>query len=228
MDRLLKFICLQDDTLYLNLYTEIASECDVYASPKRLVPALSRLIEISLLPSFINGHSSILHSIGSIMLRRKNILARLNDKGRVRNNVEFKTYEELKTKLSMEYGDSSFWVSPDKSKADNIELIATLQAAGILSLFHNYNSDSDDERVLHTLTTETQFPFPHLFSMRSAHSRLGPCLGFNNILTDPWAYNNFNFIRPKSESTGSGESQAPSPLSNIDHSSVLHVVFDYL
>lgn len=225
MNDLLKRIYLQDDhnedkDFYLRLYTDIASECDVYAHPRRLISALASLMEMSVLPSFRNSNFRvILQSIGHILLRRKIILSRLN-------SDELKKYHQLSAKVSVEYDDPSFWVSQTRTRAQNFELIAILQSCGILGLFHNYNLD-DDEVSNQSQTTKPQFPYDNHMSLRSTHVRLGPCHGFNDILSNPFAHVHKS---PEIEqySTSSCEKEALTPLSSIDDNGVLHVVFDFL
>ena len=246
LDRLSKLIYLRDDSFgdngafYLDLMTEIISECDVYASPKRLIPPLSKMMEISLLPSFrLNDHRLILVAMGNVMLRRKNILSRLEGYNFNCNKYmgsfaqSWKTHEDLKAKMSLEYDDPSYWVSQCRSNDKNDELVAILQASGILGLFGNYSADFDDRYARHEPIKGVHSSNSQHSTLRAAHARLGPCPGFNNILTHPTSYHkSIVHERMIRENCSNDEqicpSQTISPFSDIDHNSVLHVIFSFL
>lgn len=225
MNLLCKRIYLQDNIFgdkgayYLKLYADIVSECDVYANPKRLVSALSKLIEMSLLPSFRNDYKLMLQSISHILLRRQTVLSQLA-------GGELKRYQYLLAKLSVEYDDPSHWTNRAKSGKENMELIAALQASGILDLFQSYKSDANED-ASQLESSEAHFPYNDHLSLRDAHTRLGPCQGFYNVLSNPLTY----IYNPEVKvqlSTADGNQRVSSILPNIDGHGVLHEVLDFL
>jgi hypothetical protein len=205
------------EAFYLEMYTEIASECDVYASPRRLVAALSNLVDIALVHCIKGRHKPMLHAIGHILLRRRHILSRLG-------GDEVKAYQRLMVKMSIEFDEPSLWISQDRSRSENEELVAILKSCGVLSLMHVYNSE-----VAHGNTTvdDAHSRRSDFSSLRSTHTRLGPCQGFNKILTNLLKYEYVNEVKPPSSVTVD-TTENISPLSNMDHNGVLHVVFDFL
>eukprot|EP00804_Cyclotella_cryptica_P028056 CCRYP_020432-RA/>CCRYP_020432-RA protein AED:0.01 eAED:0.01 QI:1070/1/1/1/0/0/2/821/496 len=209
--------------LYLKLYTEIVSECDLYAKPKHLLSALSMLMAMALRYSQGNTWGALLQTISHIMLRRRNILLRFNEDD-VQQNSELKRFVGLANKMSFEYGSSSFWIHQSMNREQQEELVAILQATGILSLF---GIDSEDDGYS-PFSKDTQFPYPDHLSLRSAHARLGPCPGYNNILTHPLAYNYASvFKSPDSKVQHScGQKHAPPPP-YVDYD-ILNVIFDFL
>ncbi|KAL3789967.1 hypothetical protein ACHAWO_002021 [Cyclotella atomus] len=212
MDRLY----LQDDdrkdkkAIYLKMFTEIVSECNAFASPRRLVAALSNLVKIALTPHLIGRHKWMLRAVGHILLRRKHILSQLD-------GDEKKAYHNLTVKLSIEFDDPLYWISQDRTRRENEELVAVLKSCGILSLMHTYNFEDVDAHSRHSDYT----------SLRSTHTRLGPCQGFNKMLTSSSQYEYICEVKPPARVTVD-TTERRSPLSNMDHNGVLHVVFDFL
>ena len=218
LDYLLKHIYLQNGDARewcLNMYAEIVSYINIYGSPRPLVSALSKLMEIALLPSLRCDNRIILRSIGNIMVRRRNEVSRLNDDGIQFHAKEFKRYHELKAMMSVEFDDPSYWIIKANTKQENIELITVLQVSGILSLFHNSKVDSDSEDTI----GHARFLYPDSLSLHSALIRLDHCQESKNVLTNPLS---------GSGGLNSCSIQDLSPLSNINHDGVLHEIFDFL
>lgn len=209
--------------IFLMLFTEIVSECDLYAKPRHLLSALSMLMAMSLRCRQENSWRLLLQTISHLMLRRRNILLRLSEDG-IQRYSEMKRFLALASKMSFEYGSSSCWIHRSMNREEQLELVAILQATGILSLF---GIDSEDVGYS-SLYNGMQFPYPDHLSLRSAHARLGPCPGYNNILTHPLAYKYGSVLKFPNVTVqySRGEKHDP-PLPYVDNY-ILNGIFDFL
>ncbi|KAL7481894.1 hypothetical protein ACHAW6_007571 [Cyclotella cf. meneghiniana] len=209
--------------IFLMLFAEIVSECDLYAKPRHLLSALSMLMAMSLRCRQENYWRLLLQTISHLMLRRRNILLRLSEDG-IQRYSEMKRFLALASKMSFEYGSSSYWIHHSMSGDEQLELFAILQATGILSLF---GIDSEDVGYS-SLYNGMQFPYPYHLSLRSAHTRLGPCPGYNNILTHPLAYKYGSVLKsPNVTVQYSREEKTGPPLPYLDNY-ILNGIFDFL
>eukprot|EP00956_Cyclotella_meneghiniana_P016245 scaffold25564_cov75-Cyclotella_meneghiniana.AAC.5 len=226
MDNLLKHVYLQNGDereSCLKMYAEIVSYVNIYGSPRPLVSALSKLMEIALLPSLRSDNRMILRSIGNIMLRRQNEVSKLNDYDHQFHAKEFKRYHELKAMMSVEFDDPSYWITKANTNMEHENgIITVLQVSGILSLFHNSKVYSDYKDA----TCHVNFPYPDSLSLRSALIRLQHGQESKNVFTNPLS--DSEHLYSGSGSLRSRNIQDFSPLSNIDHDGVLHEIFDFL
>ena len=238
LDNLLHCTSLSN-SIYIRFYGEIVSECHAYASPSRLLRALIRLMKESL---HVNGmlsncegmsqehfaqlkgvEESLLQATSQIIVRRNNILHSLNaDIGHCVLSVVklYSCYKRMVRRISGVYDKVSCWTNLDNPTYSQEELVSALQGEGVLSLFCWDESD-DDQSSAAVQSDGTH----HLLTLRSAHDRLGPCLGFDNILSHPSSYT----MKAKSifevQSQGSGGLNSAFYGINGD---LLHDIFAFL
>lgn len=74
------------------------------------------------------------------------------------------------------------------------EVVSVLQALGILSIFCWDGSDGEQQETFENQASREVFEQQSnpLLSLRAAHNRLGPCRGFDKILSHCTSYNNMN------------------------------------
>ena len=189
----------------VRFYAEIVSECDVYALPSRLLHALMRLMNVTLhinktkvaceqesqekqpKPYSKSTEKNLLQAISQIMVRRKNVL---RDVG-ISNNI-FKLYSSYKLvlrRISHTYDKVSCWIHSDDPNEQE-EVVNVLQAEGILSIFcWDETDDEQSETSVRSNQSIQAFDGSHpLLSLRASHDRLGPCIGFDKLLSHSSSY----------------------------------------
>ena len=188
-----------DTSWSLSFYAEIVAECSTYEKPVLLLRILSRLMQKILHAQKTHSDSHdiqhpmtpLLRALSHIMVRRHNTLAGFNP-GVISNQLllnEVKVYKGLCQRISMHFDSATSWIHPMMAENDKERVISVLQAEGILPLFCHEESDVEDQKCSpqSSLAAE-EYPYPKNLSMRSAHERMGPCQGFNRLLSHPSAY----------------------------------------
>eukprot|EP00986_Skeletonema_menzelii_P001784 scaffold488_cov142-Skeletonema_menzelii.AAC.23 len=205
LDELLTSTLSSSEAIHVKFYADIVSECTVYASPSRLLHALVRVMRETLRIKKITeacGQDSreneaksksmeknLLQAISQIMVRRSNILHSLNlDAGQNISKL-YSSYKLMIRRISTTYDKVSYWTHSDSDVRNYTQeqAVSVLQAEGILSLFcWDETDDEQSETSLHSQQfVERSHP---LLSLRAAHDRLGPCLGFDKLLSHSSSY----------------------------------------
>ena len=242
--------CILDELLDANaswslpFYAEIVSECSAYEKPLRLL-RISELMQQALQTQKLlvtsNDRSNdmeitiplLLRTISHIMVRRQSILFSFNQDamGSPLLRREIDAYKRLCTRISVRYDSIASWVSSTMPSDVRESVISALQAEGILSFFCCGDSDDEDQISTFPQTSKTveEYPYPCYLSLRAAHDRMGPCDGFNRLLSHPAAYEHCPTLP-----SVAGPSNQPSikeaivcPLSSA-HDDILIIVFSYL
>lgn len=216
--------------IYVKFYAEIVSECSVYASPSRLLNALVRLMRETLCRKKTEEgceqdsatEKNLLQAISQIMVRRSNVLRSLSiDAGRNISKL-YSSYKLVIRRISNVYDKVSCWTQSDDYEHEHI--VSVLQAEGILSLF--CWDETDDEHSETSVRSQQAREGSHnLLSLRAAHDRLGPCRGFDKLLSHSSSYT------MKAQTDLEGQIQDNSGLCSAFsgiNSDVLHGVFSYL
>jgi hypothetical protein len=194
---------LLDDLLNCNkssskvFYADIVSECDIFSSPSRLVKSLTQIMKATLRIHRSDDTSerreSLRKAISQIVVRRKNILLGLNADVCGISSKLYSCYKLMLRRISNVYDNVSDWIHPDMPN-ETEEVVSVLQALGILSIFcWDGGDDEQQETYVKPASREVleQQPNPFL-SLRAAHNRLGPCRGFDKILSHCTSYHNMN------------------------------------
>ena len=203
LDHLLSSTQSSSKAIYVKFYAEIVSECNVYASPSRLLHALVRLMRETLYIKKTGEaceqdsqdykaeskamEKTLLQAISQIMVRRSNILRSLNIEAGRNLSKLYSSYKLMIRRISTVYDKVSCWTHPDVRNYSQEQVVSVLQAEGILSLFcWDETDDEQSETSVHSLQAlDGSHP---LLSLRAAHDRLGPCLGFDKLLSHSSSY----------------------------------------
>lgn len=223
--------------IYVKFYAEMVSECNVYASPSRLLRALVRLMravmrntlcrkKIEEQDSKLNQAESnameknLLQAISQIMVQRSNILRSLSyDTGRNLSKL-YSSYKLVIRRMSNVYDKVSCWTHSDDDEQEQV--VSVLQAEGILSIF--CWDETDEEQSESSERSQQVLEGPHKFlSLRAAHDRLGPCRGFDKLLSHSSIY----AMKAQLEGDTQDNVGLCSAFSGIN-SDVLRGVFSYL
>jgi hypothetical protein len=243
LDDLLNCSQALSKAIYVRFYAEIVSECDVYASPSRLLHALICLMKRTLCinkteetceqesqekqtkPQSKLTEKNLLRAISQIMVRRKNILQSLNTGAG--NNISklHSSYKLMIRRISTAYDKVSCWIHSDAAIDTQEQVVSVLQAEGVLSIFcWDETDDEQSETSAHSYQSSQAFEASHpLLSLRAAHDRLGPCYPFDRLLSHSSSYvmKAQNFLEEGSQDTSC------SAFSGIN-GDVLHNVFTFL
>lgn len=212
-------------------YADIVSECDIFSSPSRLVKSLTQIMKATLRIHRSDDTSerreSLRKAISQIVVRRKNILLALNADVCGISSKLYSSYKLMIRRISNVYDNVSDWIHPDLPNKTE-EVVSVLQALGILSIFCWDGSDDEQQETYENPASRKVLEKqsnPHL-SLRAAHNRLGPCRGFDKILSHCTSYNNMNRNRWLQDySTENGEHSSSLSCINVD---VLLNVFSFL
>lgn len=238
--------CILGDLLDVNaswslqFYAEIISECHAYEKPMRLL-CLSKLMYHAVEAHKLLSNDDcdvteptvplLLRAISHIMVRRQNILSSFHQDV-VGSSVlirEIDGYKRVCDSMSVHFGSISNWIFPTMPSDVRDCVISALQAEGILSLF--CCNDSDDEERSQSLQTIEEYPYSQYFSLRAAHERMGPCVGFFRLLSHPAAYQHAITL-PESPALGSSSqlSTEENILSQLSSASddILTIIFSFL
>jgi hypothetical protein len=95
-------------------------------------------------------------------------------------------------RISNVYDNVSDWIHPDMPN-ETEEVVSVLQALGILSIFCWDGGDDEQQETYVKPASRKVLEQPNpLLSLRAAHNRLGPCRGFDKILSHCTSYHNMN------------------------------------
>jgi len=234
-------------TDFFKFFAEIASECSVYEKPLRLLRVISNLMKqaIQKQPSqeICNDRGNdveelkettplLLRTISHIIVRRQNTLSSLNKDNDTTQQSSLRTeigiYKSLCTRISVCHDSLSSWISPTMPANVRENVIAALQANSILSLFCHGDDINDEDQKIGTSAVE-EYPYPRRLSLRSAHDRMGPCDGFNRLLSHPATYEHCppSFPLTRSPSQSSTKKSMACPLSDTNDD-ILVIIFSYL
>lgn len=237
---LLSYTQTSSEAIYIQFYAEIVSECDVYASPSRLLHALIRLMKTTLSinktgetceqesqetqPKSKLTEKKLLQAISQIMVRRKNILHSLTIGSG--NNISklYSSYKLMIRRISTAYDKLSCWVYSDAPIDTQEQVVSVLQAEGILSIFcWDETDDEQSETSVHSHQSMQAFDASH--TLREAHDRLGPCYPFDRLLSHSSSYvmKTQNFLEEGSQD----HRGSCSAFSGIN-GDVLHIFFTFL
>ena len=190
--------CMLDELLAvgeswsIRFYAEIVSECHTYENPSRLLLGISTLMKQAL-KTHGKCLSTLLGAVSQILVRRQHLLSVLDQVEHCSSLLrsEKGIYNRVCHSMSIQFGSISDWVLPTMSSDDKESVISALRAVGIISFF--CSEDGEDE-IRHGAPQSSQrveehpFELPVCRSLRSAHDRLGPCDGFNLLISHPESY----------------------------------------
>ncbi len=215
------------DSWSLRFYAEIVSECHTYENPVRLL-GISKLLKQAL----DTTTPTLLRAVSHIMVRRRNLLSSLDQEVEHRSpqfKREYGLYKRMCDSMSIRFGSTSDWLLPSMSSDVRESVISALRAVGILSFF------SCDEGISHNSPESSQtvdtYPFSICFSLRSAHDRLGPCDGFNRLISHPESYDQIimtpHYVRQTFIPSLEEEEDVPGPFLGASED-ILIIVFSFL
>lgn len=175
----------------IRFYAEIVTECHAYENP-------SRLLEFSkLMKHALKTHEqctptpTLLRAVSHIIVRRLDILSSLDQTEHCSPLLrrEKGVYNRFCNNVSIRFGSVSDWILPSMSRDVRESVILALQAVGILPFFcSDGGEDGISNGPLQSSQSAEEYPFPARFSLRAAHDRLGPCDGFNRLVSHPELY----------------------------------------
>lgn len=197
LDDLLNRIQSSSKSIYVRFYAEIVSECNNYASPSRLLQSLMQIMKVTLRTNKteetcerrVDKRYLLLQAISQIMVRRKNVLLGLNtDVGGIISSKLYNSYKLMIRRITI-FDKASYWIHPNTPKHTQVHIVSILQSLGILSIFCWDESDDEQSETTvksppHCQVTEQSPPY----SLRAAHDRLGPCRGFDKLLSHSSSY----------------------------------------
>lgn len=188
------------------LFTRILSYCALHDDEDAVVALDTKIYHL-------------LRSLSTVLSRRRPALKS--------NDAVLKSqFQDFVTRVSVSFGELSYWITTDMEEMEVENIISTLQNVGILGL-----QCSEDRGTEHGCSN---WPFANRNGVRGAHCRMGPRVSRNQLLlSEPEDVNELQRLLAEPKNTEPnkrrhGDSKASAPILNYLNDDIFRTVLSFL